>query len=89
LLGLVLLAVPAGGVVLYDDARDEATEQMLLDRLDEADKLVTASGKKDFSSGKAGYREALKAYDDLRSDHPDSRAAERVPTRMKTFYTTV
>ncbi|MFF7533306.1 hypothetical protein [Streptomyces bobili] len=89
LLGLVLLAVPAGGVVLYDDARDEATEQMLLDRLDEADELVTASGKKDFSGGKAGYREALKAYEALRSDHPGSRAAERVPTRMKTFYTTV
>ncbi|WP_208639416.1 hypothetical protein [Streptomyces bobili] len=89
LLGLVLLAVPTGGVVLYDDARDEATEQMLLDRLDEADELVTASGKKDFSGGKAGYREALKAYEALRSDHPGSRAAERVPTRMKTFYTTV
>ncbi|MFJ9717519.1 hypothetical protein ACIRPQ_16500 [Streptomyces sp. NPDC101213] len=89
MLGLVLLAVPAGGVVLYDDAREEATEQMLLDRLDEADRLVTASGKKDFGSGRAGYREALEAYEELRSDHPDSRAAQRVPTRMKTFYTTV
>lgn len=49
-LGVVLLAVPATGVVLYDGAREEATEQMLLDRLDRADKLVRESGKQPFAT---------------------------------------
>ncbi|MEW2051226.1 hypothetical protein [Streptomyces sp. NPDC005476] len=88
-LGLLLLVVPAAGVVLYDDARDEATQQMLLDRLDEADRLVQAAGDRSFESARADYRKALSVYADLRSDHPGSRAAERVPARMKTYYTTV
>ena len=88
-LGLLLLVVPAGGVVLYDNARDEATQQMLLDRLDEADQLVQAAGDQPFNSARADYRKALTAYADLTADHPGSRAAERVPARMKTFYTTV
>ncbi|MFI1034846.1 hypothetical protein [Streptomyces sp. NPDC020951] len=88
-LGLLLLVVPAGGVVLYDSARDEATQQMLLDRLDEADRLVQTAGEKPFDTAKADYRKALTAYADLTGDHPDSRAAKKVPTRMKTFYTTV
>ncbi|WP_405770280.1 hypothetical protein OHU34_36260 [Streptomyces sp. NBC_00080] len=88
-LGLLLLVVPAGGVVLYDGARDEATQQMLLDRLDEADELVQAAGDKPFNSAQADYRKALGVYADLRSDHSGSRAAERVPARMKTYYTTV
>ncbi|CAM5249637.1 hypothetical protein [Streptomyces aurantiogriseus] len=88
-LGLVLLAAPAGGVVLYDDARDEAVEQMLLDRLDQADRLVAKSGKQTFSLGKDGYREALSLYEDLSADHSGSRAADRVPARMRTFYSTV
>ncbi|MFJ6983768.1 MULTISPECIES: hypothetical protein [unclassified Streptomyces] len=89
ILGLVLLAVPAGGVVLYGDAKDEATEQMLLDRLDEADALVAKAGRTDFSSGRADYRRALRDYEDLRADHPGSRAAAKVPSRMRTYYTTV
>ncbi|MGW3911993.1 hypothetical protein ACWEBX_10800 [Streptomyces sp. NPDC005070] len=87
--GLVLLAVPAGGVVLYDGARDEATERMLLDRLDRADELVARSGKSDFANGEADYRRALAAYSALSDDHPDSRAARRVPDRLKTYYATV
>ncbi|MEU3792847.1 hypothetical protein [Streptomyces fructofermentans] len=88
-LGLVLLAAPAGGVVLYGDARDEATEQMLLDRLERADKLVKASGEQMFGTAEGDYRRALRAYRDLRADHPDSRAAKRVPASLKTFYTGV
>ncbi|WP_329214440.1 hypothetical protein OG352_04180 [Streptomyces sp. NBC_01485] len=88
-LGLLLLVAPAGGVVLYDGARDEATQQMLLDRLDKADRLVQAAGEQPFTTAQADYRTALKAYADLRADHPGSRAAQRVPARMKTFYTTV
>ncbi|MFF4836069.1 hypothetical protein [Streptomyces sp. NPDC001315] len=88
-LGLVLLAVPAGGVVLYDSARDEAVEQMLLDRLDEADQLVAAGGKQPFRTAQSDYSKALTVYRDLRTDHAGSRAARQVPDRMKTFYTTV
>ncbi|MFF1549063.1 hypothetical protein [Streptomyces sp. NPDC058291] len=88
-LGLLLLAAPAGGVVLYDDARDEATQQMLLDRLDEADRMVEAAAGKPFGTAQADYTKALSVYSDLRTDHPGSRAAERVPARLKTFYTTV
>ncbi|MFH8803329.1 hypothetical protein ACH4F6_27630 [Streptomyces sp. NPDC017936] len=88
-LGLVLLAVPAGGVVLYDDARDEAVQQMLLDRLERADELVEKAGTQAFGVGKDGYGEALSLYEDLSADHPGSRAADRVPQRMRTFYSTV
>ncbi|MET8132470.1 hypothetical protein [Streptomyces sp. NPDC005251] len=88
-LGVVLLAVPAGGVVLYDGARDEATEQMLLDRLDRADKLVRQSGKSTFETAEADYRRALAVYGALSDDHPGSRAAQRVPDRLKTYYATV
>ncbi|WP_413760258.1 hypothetical protein [Streptomyces sp. MMBL 11-3] len=88
-LGVVLLAVPAGGAVLYDDARDEATEQMLLDRLERADELVREAEKRPFSTAEPDYRQALSAYRDLRGAHPGSRAADRVPGRLKSFYTSV
>ncbi|QIY67170.2 hypothetical protein HEP85_03225 [Streptomyces sp. RPA4-2] len=88
-LGVVLLAVPAGGVALYGNARDRATEAMLMDRLERADKLVRASGQQSFTTAESDYRRALAAYRGLRSDHPGSKAADRVPGRLKTFYTTV
>ncbi|MCX4595000.1 hypothetical protein OG819_36565 [Streptomyces sp. NBC_01549] len=88
-LGVVLLAVPAGGVVLYDGARDEATEAMLIDRLERADKLVQTAGKQPFATAEADYRRSLAVYRGLRNDHPDSRAAARVPDRLKTYYATV
>ncbi|MDX5566235.1 hypothetical protein PYK79_26940 [Streptomyces sp. ID05-04B] len=88
-LGLLLLVAPAGGAVLYDGARDEAIQQMLLDRLDEANRLVQTAGERPFDSAQADYRKALAAYADLQADHPGSRAADRVPAQMKTFYKTV
>ncbi|MFS8197972.1 hypothetical protein ACLVWQ_04715 [Streptomyces sp. CWNU-52B] len=88
-LGLVLLAVPAGGVALYDGARDEATEQLLLDRLERADELVRAAGERPFSTAEPDYRRALAVYHDLRGDHPGSRAADRVPDRLTAYYATV
>ncbi|MFD8073270.1 hypothetical protein ACFV3E_11520 [Streptomyces sp. NPDC059718] len=88
-LGLVLLAVPVSGVVLYDMARDEANEQALLDRLDQADRLVRAGGSRPFDTAQSDYRKALREYRDIRSGHPGSRAAGRVPHRLKTYYTTV
>lgn len=88
-LGVVLLGVPVAGTLLYETAREEATEQMLLDRLDTADDLVRKASGESFSTTQSEYRRALSAYDALSSDHPDSRAAEKVPDRLKTFYTTV
>ncbi|MER5183671.1 hypothetical protein ABT009_35895 [Streptomyces sp. NPDC002896] len=88
-LGLVLLAVPAGGAVAYDRAHDEAVEQMLLDRLAKTDKLVAAASEKDFSAAEKDYRSALSAYRALGDDHPDSRAAKLVPDRLKTYYEAV
>lgn len=88
-LGLVLLAAPAGGVVLYDSARDEATQQMLLDRLAAADHLVATAKTMSFDQGLSDYRAALVAYGDLNDHHAGSRAAKRVPDRLKTYYTTI
>lgn len=88
-LGLVLLAGPAGGAMLYDGARDEAVEQMLLDRLDQADRLVQAARGKPFGTAEPDYREALAAYRDLSDGHPDSRAAGKVPNRLSTYYKAV
>ncbi|MFB8773825.1 hypothetical protein [Streptomyces broussonetiae] len=88
-LGVTLLAVPAGGAVLYDDARDEAVEKMLLERLTEADRLVAAAGDESWSTAEPDYREALAVYRDLSADHEGSRAAQRVPERMEVYYETV
>ena len=88
-LGIVLLAVPVGGVVLYDGARDEAVEQMLLKRLERADDLVQAARTEPFETAEADYRRALAVYGGLSDHHSGSRAAERVPNRLKTYYTTV
>lgn len=88
-LGLVLLAAPVGGVVYYDSARDEATQKMLLDRLDTADRLVQAAKSKPFEAARADYTSALAAYRDLNDHHRGSRAAKHVPDRLATYYTTV
>jgi len=89
LLGVVLLAVPAGSVVYYKGAKDDATQQMLLDRLDKADKLVQAAKGKPFATAKKDYDRALGSYGDLDAHHKDSKAAGKVPDRMRTFYATV
>jgi outer membrane protein assembly factor BamD (BamD/ComL family) len=89
LMGLVLLAVPAGAVVYYQGAKDDATQAMLLDRLDQADKLVQAAKSKPFTSAKSDYGSALGSYGDLDSRHHGSKAAKQVPDRLRTFYTAV
>ena len=90
-LGLVLLVVPAGGAVGYEAAREEAYQQMLLDRLAKTDRLVTAASQRDggFAAAKHDYERALKAYRALGDDHPGSRAAKRIPDRLDRFYDTV
>ncbi|MFD7880851.1 hypothetical protein ACFV3N_00290 [Streptomyces bauhiniae] len=89
LLGLVLLAVPAGGALWYDGARAEAEQQALLGRLEKADDLVAAAGRHTFAASRADYRSALAVYRDLAVDHPGSRAADRVPARMRAYYSSV
>ncbi|MFE3600931.1 hypothetical protein [Streptomyces sp. NPDC059142] len=88
-LGLALLAAPLGGVVLYDRAREEATQKMLLDRLGEADQLVEGARIEPFLTSRPALVEALATYRDLQADHPDSRAAQRVPSRLTAYYETV
>ncbi|MER6071698.1 hypothetical protein ABT187_23180 [Streptomyces sp. NPDC001817] len=89
LLGVLLLAVPAGGTLWYRDAHDEAVEQALLDRLDKADHLVATSGRGPFTSAESDYRSALEVYRDLAEHLPGSRAARRLPDSLRTYYTTV
>ncbi|GHI01941.1 hypothetical protein Scel_02620 [Streptomyces cellostaticus] len=89
LLGVLLLAVPAGGAVWYADAHEEAVQQALLDRLDRADRLVTAAGRQRFATARSDYGEALDVYRGLAADHSGSRAADQVPDRLRSFYTTV
>ncbi|MFD4789345.1 hypothetical protein ACFWN1_20260 [Streptomyces sp. NPDC058459] len=89
LLGLVLLAVPVGGALWYDGAREEAGQQALLDRLEKADDLVAAAGRGTFAASRSDYRAALAVYRDLAVDHPGSRAADRVPARLRAYYSTV
>jgi hypothetical protein len=89
LLGRVLLAAPAGAVAAYGSAKDEATQKMLLERLDAADHLVQTGKAKPFAAAQPGYRTALAAYRDLSEHHAGSRAARRVPDRLATFYRTV
>lgn len=89
LLGVLLLAVPAGGALRYEDAHDEAVEQALLGRLERADDLVATSGRRPFGSARADYGTALEVYRDIAVHHAGSRAAHRVPASLRTYYTTV
>ncbi|MET8471448.1 hypothetical protein ABZY90_26040 [Streptomyces sp. NPDC006422] len=88
-LGIALLAVPAGGAVAYGGLRDDAVEDMLLDRLDRADALVRKASAHDFPEARADYRAALDRYRDLAERHPDSRAAHRVHDSLAAYYKAV
>ncbi|MFF9087557.1 hypothetical protein ACF1BE_14255 [Streptomyces sp. NPDC014991] len=89
LLGVLLLAVPAGGALWYQDAHDEAVEQQLLGRLERADALVATSGRQPFRTARADYLTALEVYRDIAEDRPGSRAAHKVPDSLRAYYTTV
>ncbi|GGS17645.1 hypothetical protein GCM10010252_66320 [Streptomyces aureoverticillatus] len=88
-LGVVLLAVPATSAVGYDAARDEAVEEMLLDRLDKADGIVKAQEGRPFTASESDYRTAMGLYRGLVRDHAGSRAADRVPDRLDAYYKAV
>ncbi|MFJ8823154.1 hypothetical protein ACIREE_15355 [Streptomyces sp. NPDC102467] len=88
-LAVVLLAVPAGGAVAYGGLRDDAVEDMLLDRLAATDALVKNASADDFAQARPAYRTALARYRALTVDHPGSRAAHRVHDSLDTYYKTV
>ncbi|MFF9079818.1 hypothetical protein ACF1BR_09070 [Streptomyces rubiginosohelvolus] len=88
-LGVVLLAVPVGGAVVYGSARDEAREQMLLERLESGDERVATASGQPFEAAKSEYGKALDVYRALGEDHPGSRAAKLVPDRLKAYYDAV
>lgn len=88
-LAVVMLAVPVGGVMLYDRAHDEAVERMLLGRLDQADRVVAAAEGDPLSIAEPQYGTALAAYRDLLVDDRGSRAAKLVPGRLAAFYQTI
>ncbi|MBL1108562.1 hypothetical protein JK361_28920 [Streptomyces sp. 5-8] len=89
LVAVLLLAVPAGGALWYEDAHDEAVEQAILGRLERADDLVATSGRQPFATAAPDYRTALEVYRDIAVRHPGSRAARKVPASLRTYYTTV
>ncbi|WP_173315947.1 hypothetical protein [Streptomyces fulvorobeus] len=88
-LGVVLLGVPACAVVVYGSERDEAVEQMLLDRLEKGDRAVAAASGKPFPTARAEYRSALAVYRELGEEHAGSRAGKLVPARLKAYYEAV
>ncbi|MDX2918990.1 hypothetical protein [Streptomyces sp. NE06-03C] len=88
-LGVVLLAVPAGGAAVYGSARDEARERMLLERLEAGDERVATASRQPFGTAKGEYGKALDVYRALGDDHPGSRAAKLVPDRLKAYYDAV
>ncbi|RAJ89278.1 hypothetical protein K377_01403 [Streptomyces sp. PsTaAH-137] len=89
LLGVLLLAVPAGGAIGYGALRDDAVEAMLLDRLERTDALVARTAGEDFAQARPDYRTALGRYHDLTENHPGSRAAHQVHDSLVTYYRTV
>lgn len=88
-LGITLLAVPAGGTVAYERLRDDAVEEMLLDRLAATDALVKDAAAEDFAQARPEYGTALARYRALTRDHPDSRAAHRVHDSLDAYYKAV
>ncbi|CAM5739397.1 hypothetical protein SBADM41S_03918 [Streptomyces badius] len=63
----------AGGAVVYGSARDEAREQMLLERLETGDERVATASRQPFGEAKGEYGKALDVYRALGEDHPGSR----------------
>ncbi|MFJ2026222.1 hypothetical protein ACIODW_20790 [Streptomyces sp. NPDC087897] len=88
-LGTVLLAVPAGGALVYGSARDEARERMLLERLADGDDRIAAASGQPYDAAKGEYAKALDVYRALAEDHPGSRAAKLVPDRLEAYYEAV
>ncbi|MEU6825853.1 hypothetical protein ABZ921_35015 [Streptomyces atriruber] len=89
-LGVALLAVPTGASLAYESARDEAVERMLLDRIDEADRIVAGLKGQPFGgTTERRYKKALGIYRGLAEDHAGSKAADRLPVSLGAYYKAV
>lgn len=85
-LAIVMLAVPISGTILFDNARQEATQQMLMGRLAQTDAAITAAEAEPAATAEPAYDTALGQYQDLLDHHRASRAAKLVPARLAAFY---
>ncbi|MEZ0110513.1 TolA-binding protein [Catenulispora sp. EB89] len=85
-LAIVLLVVPICGTILYDNARQEAVQRMLLSRLAQADATIATAETQSSSTAEPEYLTALGTYQDLLDHHRTSRAAKQVPSRLAAFY---
>ena len=88
-LAVVLLVVPVGGAVLYDDAHQEAVQQMLLKRLATADASIATAESEPITTAETDFAPGLAAYQDLLDHHRTSRAGKLVPARLAAFYQNV
>ncbi|GAB2902862.1 hypothetical protein [Streptomyces mayteni] len=86
--GALLLAVPLGSVVWFEDAQRRALESDLQERLTVADRLVArAADAAAFDDATAAdYHSALDEYLAVRAAHPDTDAAGEVPARIDSLY---
>ncbi|RKN07025.1 hypothetical protein D7319_20245 [Streptomyces radicis] len=84
--GVLLLALPAAGVVLFNDAQRQALEDDLQEVLAAADARVERVGDEPFGDAEDTYRSALGQYLGVRDDHPDTDAAGEVPDRLDALY---
>ncbi|RBM20795.1 hypothetical protein DEH69_07500 [Streptomyces sp. PT12] len=84
--GALLLALPAAGVVFFNDAKRQALEDDLQDVLAAADAQVERVGDEPFGDAEDTYRSALGQYLGVRDDHPDTDAAGEVPDRLDALY---
>jgi hypothetical protein len=82
IVSVTLLVVPTGGLVWYS----ETVQQQLLDRLTGADRLVQHARGKPFATAEPRFHQALRTYAYLIERHPTSRAARRVPDRLRAYY---
>lgn len=85
-LAIVLLAVPIGGTVLYDNAHENAIQQQLLSRLAQADAAIAAAEAERSSAAEPEYLTPLGTYRNLLEQHRTSKAAKLVPARLAAFY---
>ncbi|WP_370376914.1 hypothetical protein [Catenulispora sp. GAS73] len=85
-LAIVLLAVPICGTILFDNARQEAVQRMLLSQLAQADAAIATAETQSADTAEPAYLTALGTYQDLLDHHRTSRAAKQVPARLTAFY---
>lgn len=88
-LAVALLVVPIGGPVLFHSAQQEAVQQMLLDRLAQADQTIAGAESDTATNAEPLYDRGLATYADLLHNHATSRAGKLIPGRLTAFYEAV